>query len=391
MIKNSVLAMALVLAAAGFSCTKKTETSSPATPPATQGVDGDNILVGEFGSMTGSEATFGIMTHRGIELAFNQANSAGGVQSKKLKLISLDDQGKPEEAATAVNKLITQNKVIAVLGEVASSRSLAGAPIAQQNKIPMITPSSTNPKVTEVGDYIFRVCFIDPFQGTVMAKFASENLKVKKVAIMKDVKSDYSVGLSTFFQETFKKAGGSVVSEETYASGDIDFKGQLTKIKTAGAEAIFIPGYYTEVGLIARQARQLGIKATLLGGDGWDSSKLYEIGKDAINGGYFSNHYTTESSDPRVRKFIDEFKAAYGEVPDGLAAMGYDAALVLIDALKRATALTPTALRDAIAQTKNFGGVTGNITLNEERNAVKSAVVVKVAGTTNKYVTTVNP
>jgi branched-chain amino acid transport system substrate-binding protein len=370
-------------------CSKKSGNEGAKT--AAQGVEGDTILVGEYGSMTGSEATFGQMTHKGIELAFNQVNAAGGINGKKLKLISLDDQGKPEEAATAVNKLITQNKVIAVLGEVASSRSLAGAPIAQQNKIPMITPSSTNPKVTEVGDYIFRVCFIDPFQGTVMAKFATEHLKVKKVAILKDVKSDYSVGLSTFFTNTLKGLGGKVVSEQTYASGDINFKGQLTNIKTSKAEAIFIPGYYTEVGLIARQARQLGIKAYLLGGDGWDSSKLYEIGKDAINGGFFSNHYTTESTDPRVTKFISDFKAAHNEVPDGLAAMGYDAAQVLIDGLKRAKELTPSALRDALAATKDFAAVTGNITINEQRNAVKSAVVVKVAGTANKYVTTINP
>lgn len=382
------LTLALTATLSVTGCNKKPTGESVGAP---QGVVGDEILVGEFGSMTGSEATFGEMTHKGIQMAFDEVNAAGGVKGKKLKLLSLDDQGKPEEAATAVTKLITQDKVIAVLGEVASSRSLAAAPIAQQYKIPMISPSSTNPKVTEVGDHIFRVCFIDPFQGTVMAKFASENLKAKTVAIMKDMKSDYSVGLSTFFKETFEKMGGKVVSEQTYQSGDIDFKGQLTNIKSAKVDAIFIPGYYTEVGLIAKQARQLGLKQPLMGGDGWDSTKLSEIGGTAIDGGFFSNHYTTESTDPAVKKFITDFKTKWGAEPDGLAAMGYDAAKVLIDALNRAAELTPKALRDAIATTKDFPGVTGKITLNEQRNAVKSAVVVKVQGKENKYVTTVNP
>ena len=387
--------LALMITAAAVGYTTKTQMAATPAPnagaPVVQGVEGNEILVGEYGSMTGSEATFGQMTHKGIELAFNQINASGGVKGKMLRLISLDDQGRPEEAATAVTKLITQNKVLAVLGEVASSRSLAGAPIAQQHGIPMVTPSSTNPKVTEVGDYIFRVCFIDPFQGTVMAKFAAQNLKAKRVAIMKDVTSDYSVGLANVFKETFSHLGGQVVSEQTYVSGDIDFKGQLANIKTSGVDAVFIPGYYTEVGLIARQARQLGMKQPLLGADGWDSRKLFDIGKEAINGGYFSNHYTSDSTAPGVREFISEFKAAYSEVPDSLAAMGYDAAKVLADAATRATELTPKGLRDALASTKNYQAVTGNITINDQRNAVKSAVVVKVTGAGNKYVTTVNP
>lgn len=388
--KRQGLILSAIVFALALGCTKKDKAADGTK--ATQGVVGNEILIGEFGSLTGSEATFGTMTNKGIRLAIKQANSAGGVKGKQLKLITLDNQGKSEEAATAVTKLVTQEKVIAVLGEVASSRSLAAAPIAQQYKIPMISPSSTNPKVTEVGDYIFRVCFIDPFQGTVMAKFANEHLSAKKVAILTDVKSDYSTGLAQFFKQEFTSKGGQIVSEQSYQSGDIDFKGQLTAIKATNPDAIFIPGYYTEVGLIARQARQLGLKQPLMGGDGWDSSKLYEIGKDAINGGYFSNHYTTESDDPVVKKFIEDFKAEYnGEVPDGLAAMGYDAAKVLIDSLSRATELTPQSLRDAIAATKDFPGVTGKISLNDQRNAVKAAVVVQVDGTKNKYVKTVSP
>ncbi len=350
------------------------------------------IRVGEVGSMTGNDATFGTSTHKGIELAFSEANKAGGILGKQLKLISLDDQGKPEEAATAVTKLITQDKVVAILGEVASSRSLAMAPIAQQNKIPMLSPSSTNPKVTEQGDYIFRVCFIDPFQGQVMAQFALDTLKVKKAAILRDVKNDYSIGLADYFVETFKKAGGEIVVDSSYSSGDIDFKSQLTAIKAKNPEAIFVPGYYTEVGLIARQSRELGLKAPLLGGDGWDSPKLQEIGGAAMDGSYFSNHYSTEDSSKQVQDFISRFKATYGgEVPDGLAAMGYDAALVMIDAMKRAGTTDGAKLREALASTKDYPGVTGKITIDAQRNAVKSAVVLKVAGGTFKYQTTVNP
>lgn len=386
--KIGILLSVLLLTA---SCTKKSENTNEATPASTVASDSAEILVGEFGSMTGSEATFGISTHQGIELAINEANSAGGVKGKKISLISLDDQGKAEEAASVVTRLITQNKVVAILGEVASSRSLAAAPIAQKHQIPMISPSSTNPKVTEIGDYIFRVCFIDPFQGLVMAKFAAENLKLKTVAILKDVKSDYSVGLADYFSRTFIEKGGKIIAEGSYSGGDIDFKAQLTQIKTKKPDGIFIPGYYTEVGLIARQVEQLGIKTILLGGDGWDSPKLYEIGKNSIQGHYYSNHYTTESTNPTVTDFIARFKAKYNVVPDGLAAMGYDAAKVLIAAMAAAPDLSPKAIRDAIAATKDFPGVTGLITINSERNAVKPAVVVQVQGAASKFVTTVSP
>jgi len=350
------------------------------------------IKIGEVGSMTGSEATFGISTHQGIELAIKEVNSAGGVHGRQLQVISLDDQGKPEEAATAVTRLISQDKVIALLGEVASSRSLAMGPIAQKNKIPMVTPSSTNPKVTEIGDYVFRVCFIDPFQGQVMAQFALDNLKYKKVAILRDVKNDYSVGLANFFTERFKQGGGEIVIDQSYSAGDIDFKAQLTAIRQKKPEAIFVPGYYTEVGLIARQAKNLGIKATLMGGDGWDSPKLTEIGGGAMDNAYFSNHYSSEDTSPQVQQFIEKYKKAYGSVPDGLAAMGYDAAMVLIDAMKRSPAALKTSdIRAQLAGTKDFQGVTGKITIDDKRNAVKSAVVLKVSKGTFKYETTIKP
>lgn len=375
-------------------CTKKTETvpqaGSATTSAATQQT-GDEILIGEVGSLTGSEATFGTSTRDGIALAIKQINDGGGVKGKKLRVITLDDQGKPEEAATAVTKLITQDKVTAILGEVASSRSLAMAPIAQANRVPMITPSSTNPKVTEVGDYIFRVCFIDPFQGAVMAKFAANTLKVKRAAILRDIKNDYSVGLANFFTETFKRLGGEIVMDQSYSAGDVDFKSQLTSIKTKNPEVVFVPGYYTEVGLIARQARELGIKSPMLGGDGWDSAKLTEIGGNALVGSYFSNHYSADDKSENVQKFIADFKAAHGNVPDGLAAMGYDAAMVLADAMKRAKTLSNEDIRQALADTKDYPGVTGKITMDQNRNAVKSAVVIEVKPNGFTYKETVNP
>ena len=377
-----------VLAVAGGACKKSAPTADSKNPVTAAG---DTIKIGEVGSMTGNEATFGMSTHNGIELAVKQVNAAGGVKGKQLVIFSLDDQGKPEEAATAVTKLITQNGVNAILGEVASSRSLAMAPIAQNYKIPMVTPSSTNPKVTEQGDYIFRVCFIDPFQGTVMAKFAHDALHAKRVAVLRDVKNDYSIGLANYFSETFKKMGGEIVVDQSYSGGDIDFKAQLTSIRTKNPDAIFVPGYYTEVGLIGRQAKELGIAAPLLGGDGWDSPKLKEIGGDAINGSYFSNHYSSENKDPQVQDFIAKFKATYGVIPDGLAAMGYDAAMVLVDAMKRAPTLVSADVRTALANTKDYPGVTGKITIDQNRNAVKSAVVLKVASGEFKYQTTINP
>lgn len=381
--KLSKLLLAALILIAVVSC-KKTDDGS-------QAAKSSEIIVGEVGSMTGSEATFGSSTHQGVELALKEINSNGGIKGKKLKLVTLDDQGKADEAATAVTRLISQDRVVAILGEVASSRSLAMASIAQANKIPMISPSSTNPKVTEQGDYIFRVCFIDPFQGQVMAKFAYENLNLKKVAVLRDLKSDYSIGLSDFFTAEFKKLGGQIVGEQTYSGGDTDFKAQLTSLRSKNAEALFIPGYYTDVALIARQATDIGIKVPLLGGDGWDSPKLTEIGGESLENSYFSTHYSPEDTSPQIQDFIKRYKEAYGVIPDGLAAMGYDAALVLADSLKRAKSSSASDLRDAIAATKDFQGVTGKINIDSKRNAVKAATVLKIVKGEQKFAATINP
>jgi branched-chain amino acid transport system substrate-binding protein len=350
------------------------------------------IPVGEYASMTGDTATFGQSSHKGIALAIEEINNAGGVNGRSIQLHTEDDQSQASEAATAVQKLIDRERVVAVLGEVASGNSLAAAPICQSRQIPMISPASTNPDVTARGDYIFRVCFIDPFQGTVMAKFAANELKLKRMAVFKAQDAPYSTGLADNFVEAFTGLGGQIVANESYASTDTDFKAQLTSIKARNPDGIFIPGYYNQVGTIGRQARELGINIPLLGGDGWDSPSLFAAAGGALEGCYFSNHYSPEQKSPEVIAFIDKFKAKYsGEIPDAMAALGYDAANILGDAMKRAKSLSGPDLRDAIAATKEFPGVTGNITINEQRNAVKPAVVLQIRGKAYHYVTTIAP
>jgi branched-chain amino acid transport system substrate-binding protein len=396
---RSTRALPLVLAALAIAACekKKTVEGAPAAGVEREAAPtvGDTILIGHVASMTGSEATFGDSTDKGIRLAIDERNLKGGVKGKKLAVKTLDDQGRPEEASIAATRLIVQNKVTVLLGEVASSRSLAMAPIADSKRVPMITPSSTNPRVTKDGErtrpYVFRVCFIDPFQGTVMARFARENLKVKRVAILRDVGNDYSVGLADFFADKFRRLGGEIVNDQSFKSGDQDFKAQLTAIRRTQPEAIYVPGYYTDVGLISRQVRELGMKQPLLGGDGWDSSKLYEISAGDLDGSFFSNHYTHESPEPVIQDFVKKYKAAYGETPDGLAAMGYDAALVALDAMERAPNLSGPAIKDAIAATRDFRGVTGVITLDENHDAVKAAVVIAIQNNTAKYAATINP
>lgn len=367
------LALALAGAlGAGLACGRNGD------EPATGGVE--PIRIGHFASLTGDTATFGRSTDDGIRLAVDEINAAGGVLGRPLEVISEDDRSVTEEARTAAQKLIQRDHVVALLGEVASSRSLAAAPEAQRAGVPMISPASTNPKVTEVGDYVFRTCFIDPFQGAVMARFAFEDLKARRVAVLSDFKQDYSVGLADFFRKTFQELGGQIVADERYTSGDIEFRAQLTTIRAAEPDAVFVPGYYTEVGLIAKQARELGLDVPLLGGDGWDSTKTLEIGGDAVEGYYFSNHYAADSDSPKVRDFVERFEARYRAAPDAMAALGYDAAGILADAIRRAGTIEGAKLRDAIAATRDYDGVTGRITIDGERNARKDAVVLKIDG-----------
>jgi branched-chain amino acid transport system substrate-binding protein len=365
------LACGIALLALGLACGQGESAAPGAKEP---------IRVGHFASLTGDTATFGQSTDRGIRMAIEEINAKGGALGRPLELISEDDRSITEEARTAAQKLLQRDQVVALLGEVASSRSLAAAPEAQRAGIPMISPASTNPKVTEVGSYVFRTCFIDPFQGAVMARFAREELKAKRVAILFDFKQDYSVGLADFFRKKFTELGGQIVADERYTSGDIEFRAQLTTIRAASPDAVFVPGYYTEVGLIAKQARELGLDVPLLGGDGWDSAKTLEIGGNAVEGYYFSNHYAADSDSPKVQDFVKRYREKHGEAPDAMAALGYDAAGILADALSRAGDVKGDKLRDAIAATHDYDGVTGKISIDEARNARKDAVVLKIEG-----------
>ncbi len=355
-----------------------------------------DILVGEFGSLTGPQATFGTSTHQGIMLAVDEINAAGGVGGRHIKILTEDDQSKQEEAANAVSKLISQNGVIAMLGEVASSASIAAAPICQSNKIPMITPSSTNEQVTKKGDYIFRVCFTDNYQGENQAIFANqwceENKKPKNIAILTDVKSDYSTGLTKVFTDKFTSLGGKVIITQSYANGDSDFRSQLTAIKATSPSLLFVPGYYTDIGQIASQRADLGMNVPMLGGDGWESPRLIEIGGKALEGCFYTNHYFADDPTPIVHDFVEKYKARWGSKPDALAALGYDAAKVMAKALERTGGKGGAALRDSIGQTKGFSGVTGTITIGPERNAVgKKLVIEEIKGGQLTLKTSIEP
>jgi branched-chain amino acid transport system substrate-binding protein len=391
--RTLLAATTAAVALMAIGCERKSATPAAAPVAAAPSVaqTGDTILIGEVFSLTGGQATFGVSSRNGIEMAIKEANAAGGVKGKKLETRVYDDQGKPEEAANAATRLVNQDHVTLILGEVKSSNSIAMAKVVQPARIPMVTPTSTNPKVTEVGDYIFRVCFIDPFQGFAMAKFARENLKLNKVAVLRDLNSDYSTGLTDVFTRKFTEMGGKIVAVETFNSGDSDFRAQLTAIKRAAPDGLYVPGYYSEVGVIAKQAKELGLAAPIMGGDGWDSEKLFELGGTAVEGHYFSNHYSSDDPAPRVQRFVTAYKAAYGDVPDALATLAYDAAGVAVEAMKRAPDLSPKAIRDAIAQTKDYPGVAGTITLDANRNAVKPLVILRVGKGKFEYVATITP
>ena len=343
-----------------------------------QGSGGDKVRIGVFMSTTGSTANFGISSVNGIKMAADEMNAAGGINGKQVELLVQDDRSDASEAATIVTKFVTQDMVHAVIGEVASSRSIAAAPIAQNAKIPMLTPSSTNPEVTKKGDFIFRSCFIDPYQGAAIAQFAAKTLGAKTAAIMVDRKNDYSTGLEKVINETFARFGGKIVATQSYQEGDQDFNAQLTSLKGSNPEVIFVPGYYNDVGLIAKQARDKGITVPLIGGDGWDSEQLYKIGGTALNGSYFTNHYSPFDTDPRVVKFVNDYKKLYSGTPDALAATAYDAANIMFDAIKRSKSLSGPDIRDALAATNAFPGVTGTVTFNQQRDAVKPIVMIEI-------------
>ena len=374
-----------VLALAGAACERK--------PGATTDSGGD-IVIGMYGSLTGDGASFGQSTQEGTQLAVDEINAAGGLLGgRKFKLLIEDDQSKPDEASNAVTKLITQDKVVALIGEVASRRSLAAAPIAQKYQIPMITPASTNERVTAVGDYIFRVCFIDPFQGEVLAKFAYNDLKVRRIAILKDIQQDYSVGLTDSITKTFTGLGGTVLPVVSYSTGDADFKAVLTQVRSQQPDAVFVTGYYPEAAIITRQARELGMKMPMLGGDGWVGDAL-KNGREALNNSYISNHYSADNPDPVVQTFVKSFRDRFKHEPDAMSALAYDAVKVLADSITRAKSTAGPQLREAIAAA-DVPGVTGRLKMNAQRNVDKPAVIQEVTYTngdvTFVYKATVNP
>ena len=351
----------------------------------------EGIPVGFYGALTGSTATFGQSGKKGVSLAFEEVNAAGGVLGERLVLHVEDDRGEPAEAASAVTKLISRDHVVALIGEQASSRTLAAAPIAQASEIPMVAPSSTNPQVTRVGSYVFRLCFTDDFQGEMLARFASESLHAKTAALLVDVRSDYSVGLAGAFRKAFEAERGRVVAEQRYSEGDTDFSAQLTQIRASSPDVLFVPGYYTEVGLIARQKQSLGVGSVLLGGDGWDSPRLTEIAGPAADGAYFSNHYSPEDPSPATARFVAAYRRHYGEPPDSVAALSYDAGKLVAEAIRRAGEATGPRIREALAATKDFQGATGDLSFDLERNPVKPVTVLRIEGGRYRFVEKIQP
>jgi branched-chain amino acid transport system substrate-binding protein len=363
-----------------------------AVVPVLQAADTDPIRIGQYGAFSGKEAAFGTAARKGVILAFDEANAAGGVLGRKVELIAEDNQSKAGESATIAKKFVSRDKVVAVLGGNVSVNSLEAAPILQNARIPMIAISSTNPRVTEMGNHIFRVCFIDPFQGAVLAKFALTTLHAKRAAIITSVSNPYSVGISKVFREKFTAGGGEIAIEQKHTEGDKDFRAQLTAIKAAGVDCIFHSSNYTEGALICIQARQLGLTMPIFGGDAWEAPQLIEIGGAAVEGTYYSTHASPDSTAPEMQNFIKKFRARWeGETPDSIAALGYDAARLLFDSLRRAGTTDNAKLREAIATTNGFPGVTGKITIDAQRNATKSAVILTVKNGQFAYVETVDP
>jgi branched-chain amino acid transport system substrate-binding protein len=383
-LRTAVLPIVILVTALAFSCSRPGDDNS--APNRT------TIKIGYFGDLTGPTFNFGQSAINGVLMAASEVNQAGGINGRQIDVVIEDDKGSPEEAARLTTKLIDQDKVVAIIAGGTSGNSRAAAPKAQASHIPLISPSSTDPAVTQTGNYIFRACFVDTFQGEVMADFAVKTLKAQKAAILFDFNSPYSKGLTDYFKLSFARLGGSIVNEQTYTQGDADFKGQLSTIRSAEPDVIYIPGYYGDVALIAKQARMIGMTQPLLGGDGWDAPELWQLGGDALNGAYISTHYSVDDPSPAIQTFVDLYKQRYGNLlPDAHAALAYDAARLLFDAIARTDSTAGDKLREALAQTKNFNGVTGVISMDADRNAVKPAVVLKLQDVKFIYQETIQP
>jgi branched-chain amino acid transport system substrate-binding protein len=352
---------------------------------------GGQIKIGAVTCLTGELSTFGVSSKQGADLAVGEINSVGGVLGQPIDLIVEDNGSKAGETATILRKFVSLDKVAAILGDLTSSATMEGAPIAQGAKIPMLTPSATNVAITKIGDYIFRSCFVDPFTGRIMAKFALDQLNAKQAIVITDVKQDYSVGLTEAIRQYFVANGARILAELSYSSGDTNFRTQLTEVRMAHPDVIFLPGYYTEAALILRQAKQLGINCPFVGGEGWDSPVLIQVAGKSADGNYYTDHFSANDPSPRVQKFVQEYRAKYGSIPDALAALWYDGARLMAQALQRAGSTDPAKIRDALAGTRDFEGVTGRISIDENRNAAKPGVILKVENGALKMVQQVSP
>jgi branched-chain amino acid transport system substrate-binding protein len=382
--RNAILLATISSLVLTLSCARQSQvTNAPDRSP---------IKIGYFGDLSGPTFNFGQSAINGVLMAVVEINQEGGINGRKIDVVIDDDHGSPEQAATLAGKLIGEDKVVAIIAGGTSGNSRAAAPKAQSARIPLISPSSTDPAVTQVGDYIFRACFVDAFQAEVMAKFAVNTLKAKKAAILFDFNSPYGRGLTDYFELSFARQGGQIVAKRSYMQGDVDFKGQLSSIQIADPDVIYIPGYYNDVALIAKQARQMALEQPFLGGDGWDAPELWQLGGDALNGSYISTHYSVDDPSPAIQQFVREYKQRYGNLlPDAHAALAYDATRVLADAIARANSTDGEKVRAALAETRNFAGVTGIISIDADRNAVKPATVLKLQDGRDIYQETIQP
>ncbi|OCA88651.1 MULTISPECIES: ABC transporter substrate-binding protein [unclassified Bacillus (in: firmicutes)] len=361
------------------------------------GEKGDTIKIGANLELTGGGASYGQSIVEGMDLALEEINKEG-VGGKKLKIVKYDNKSDAAEATTGAIKLASQDKVDVMIGAATSTNTLAQVQVANDNKVPLITPTGTNETITskdgKVNEYVFRTCFIDPFQGTVAANFAQQELDAKTAAIYIDSSSDYSKGLAAAFKDAFTKAGGQIVAEEAFLQKDTDFQSTLTRIKKANPDFVFVPAFYEEVGLILKQARESGIEVPVMGGDGWDSPKLLEIaGKEALNNTFITNHYSAGDPDKKIQDFVSAFKKKYKDKsPDAFAALGYDTAYFIADSIKRAgDDATPEKIKDALAETKDLQLVSGNLTMDKNHNPVKSAAILKYENGEQVFETKVNP
>ena len=352
----------------------------------------DTIKIGGIFPLSGSVAVYGTECRNGVEMAINEINAAGGVNGKMLELIAEDDEGSPEKSVNAYKKLVTKDNCSIIIGSLTSGCTAAISSLAQAQKVLLIAPAATQTDITEAGDYVFRACFIDPFQGTVGGKFALEDLGAKNAAVLYDVQNDYSIGLYENFKIAFEQGGGKVVAAESYSTGDKDFNAQLTKIKTTNPDVVYLPDYYGTVALIAKQLRAQGINAPIVGADGWDG--IIDNAGDEVLNGFYSNHYAADSTDGKVVTFVNSYKAKYGSTPVSFAALGYDCVYLLKDAMGAAKSADSTTLKDQLMKT-NGAYVTGNLTFDAKRNPVKSAVMLEIVKQDGKlapvYKTTVNP